>query len=133
LAALRDASQRDGTLSGLFTRMGAIYDILQQPEDAIIALEEAIRRDPGDSEAHYALGSLFLAHGQPQRALGLLETAVQLAPLTIPYRLQLAACYGELGRLAEARRELDVIDRVQPGLPQVAELRAILARQGKKP
>jgi tetratricopeptide (TPR) repeat protein len=132
LAALRDAGQRDTAIPGLFTRMGAIYDVLQQPEDAVIALEEAIRRDPGDSEAHFALGSLFLARNQPARALGPLETAVQLAPLAITYRLHLAACYGELGRRAEARRELDLIERVQPGLPQVAELRAMLAQQEKR-
>src|SRR5262249_25569413 len=127
------AGQRDSTLPGLFTRMGAIYDLLQQPDDAVIALEEAIGRDPGDSEAHFALGSLFLTRNQPERALGPLETAVQLVPLAISHRLHLAACYGELGRVVEARRELDFIERVQPGLPQVAELRAMLGRQGKRP
>ncbi|MGZ6389837.1 MAG: tetratricopeptide repeat protein [Ktedonobacterales bacterium] len=132
LGALREASRLDASIPGLFTRMGAIYDLLKQPDDALIALEEGIRRDPGDAEAQYALGSLLLSREQPQRALAPLETAVQLSPLTITYRLSLAAAYGALERYAEATRELDLIDRLQPGLPQVAELRSILARQRKK-
>ncbi|MGZ3715970.1 MAG: CDC27 family protein, partial [Ktedonobacterales bacterium] len=132
LRALREASRLDASIPGLFTRMGAIYDLLQQPDDALIALEEGIRRDPGDAEAQYALGSLLLSREQPQRALAPLETAVQLSPLTISYRLSLAAAYGALERYTEATRELDLIDRLQPGLPQVAELRSILARQRKK-
>ncbi len=132
LAALRDASKRDTSIPGVFTRIGAIYDLLQQPDDAILALEEAVRRDPGDAEAHYALGSLHMARRQPDQAVSALETAVQLAPYAIPYRLNLAAAYGALDRMGEAKRELDAIDRLQPGLPQVAELRNVLARQGKR-
>lgn len=131
LGALRDASRLDASVPGLFTRMGAIYDLLKQPDDALIALEEGIRRDPGDAEAQYALGSLLLSREQPQRAVSPLETAVQLSPLTITYRLSLAAAYGALERYTEATRELDLIDRLQPGLPQVAELRSIMARQRK--
>jgi tetratricopeptide (TPR) repeat protein len=132
LAALREALKRDRTIPGLYTRIGAIYDLLQQPEDAVLALEEAVRQDAGDAEAHYALGSLLLGQRQPERAVGPLETAVQLAPYALAYRLNLAACYGALGRETEAKRELDMVDRIQPGLPQVAELRATLARGGRK-
>jgi hypothetical protein len=60
-----------------------------------------------------------------------LETAVQLSPLTITYRLSLAAAYAALERYSEATRELDLIDRLQPGLPQVGELQAVMARQRK--
>ena len=132
LIALREASKRDNSLPSIFTRIGAIYDILGQPDDAVLALEEAVRRDPGDSEAHYALGSLLMAKRQPDRAVHALETAVQLAPYAIPYRLNLAAAYGALDRANEARQELDAIDRLQPGLPQVAEMRSVLARQGRR-
>jgi hypothetical protein len=71
-----------------------------------------------------------MARRQPDRAVRSLETAVQLVPRAIPFRLNLAAAYASLNRGGEARRELDAIDRLQPGLPQVAELRAALARRG---
>lgn len=132
LDTLREASRRDGSIPGIFTRMGAIYDILGQPEDALLALEEAVRRDQRDGEAWYALGSMRLQRGQPEQAARALETALQINPYGIPYHLALAAAYGTLGRTAEARRELDAVDRLQPGLPQVAELRSALAREGKR-
>ncbi len=132
LDALREASRRDASIPSVFTRMGAIYDILGQPDDALLALEEAVRRDQGDSEAWYALGSMQLQRGNPEQAARAFEIAVQINPYGIPYRLGLAATYRALGRAGEAGRELDTIDKLQPGLPQVAELRRALAREGKR-
>ncbi len=132
LGALREAAKLDNTIAGLYARMGAIYDLLGQPEDALIALEEGVRHDPGDGAAHYALGSLLLAREKGAEALPHLETAVQLNPLAVPQRLNLAACYGALERYADAQHELDLVDRLQPGLPQTAELRSIIARQRNK-
>ena len=133
LDALREASGIDSNTPRLFTRMGAIYETLGQHDDAVLAFEEAIRHDPGDDAAHYTLGSLLLSRREPERARHLLETAVQLEPLSIQYRLSLAACYAALERMRDASRELDTIDQLQPGLPQAAELRTIIARQMQNP
>jgi tetratricopeptide (TPR) repeat protein len=132
LAELRRTAQLDSALPRLFTRIGAIYQILEQFDDARIAFEEAIRRDPGDADAQYALGSLLLSQRQAKEAVSLLETAVQLEPLSVPYRLSLAGAYAADARRKEAERELNLLDRLSPGLPQVAELRSILARSKKK-
>lgn len=132
LDALREASTQDASIHGIYTRIGAIYDVLGQPEDALLALQEAVRHDPADAEARYALGSLHLSQGKPAAAVTELETAAQHVPFSVPIRLALASAYTAAGRHPEARRELDFIDRVQPGLPQVAELRARLARHAKK-
>jgi Flp pilus assembly protein TadD len=129
LAALRDAVRLDSNITGIFTRMGAIYEVLEQHDDALVAFEEAIRHDPGDADAHYTLGTLLLARNSAESALEHLETAVQLAPLNLTFRLGLAAGYATLNRRPEATRELDLIDSVRPGLPQVAELRSLLTRQ----
>ncbi|HUY75840.1 MAG TPA: tetratricopeptide repeat protein, partial [Ktedonobacterales bacterium] len=132
LTALRDASKRDSSLPRLFTRMGAIYEALGQHDDAIITFQEAIRRDPTDDTAYYSLGTLFLSRRQADQALPLLQMATQHEPTSVQYRLSLASCYALLNQNREATQQLDLIDRLQPGLPQVAELRAILARQTKK-
>jgi tetratricopeptide (TPR) repeat protein len=131
LAELREAARLDRTLPRVFTRMGAIYEVLNQPDDARLAFEEALRNDPGDADAHYALGSLLLRRQDAAGALPHLERAVELEPLSVPYRLALAAGYVTQERRREATRELDLIDRLQPGLPQVGELRTILNRQKK--
>ena len=132
LQALRDAARIDGSLPRLFTRMGAIYETLHQHEDAIIAFEEAIRREPGDDLAHYTLGTLFMSRREYDRARPLLEMASQLEPSSLQYRVALAACYVAMERVREASREIDILDKVAPNLPQVAELKAQLARLKKK-
>jgi tetratricopeptide (TPR) repeat protein len=132
LAVLGQASKLDRSISGLYTRMGAIYELLHQPDDSIIALEEAIRVDPADADAHYTLGAMLMDRKRYHDALPHFVTAVQLAPFALQARLSLAACYGMLDQVLQATRELDAIDRIQPGLPQVAELRSYLAEQRKQ-
>jgi tetratricopeptide (TPR) repeat protein len=112
--------------------MGAIYELLGQPEDARLAYEDAIQRDAGDATAQYALGALLVGRKEDAAALPHLEAAVQLEPLAVSFRLALAACLTGLERTRDATRELDLIDRLQPGLPQVQELRTILARQERQ-
>jgi tetratricopeptide (TPR) repeat protein len=132
LAVLGQASKLDHSIPGLYTRMGAIYELLHQPDDSIIALEEAIRLDPADADAHYTLGAMLMDRKRYQDALPHFVTAVQLAPFALQARLSLAASYGMLDQIPQATRELDAIDRIQPGLPQVAELRSYLAGQRKQ-
>ncbi|HEX8995985.1 MAG TPA: tetratricopeptide repeat protein [Ktedonobacterales bacterium] len=132
LQALRDAARIDASIPRLFTRMGAIYEALHQHEDAIIAFEEAIRREPGDDLAHYTLGTLFMSRRDYDRARPLLEMASQLEPSSLQYRLALAACYVAMERVREATREVDILDKVAPNLPQLTELKAQLARLKKK-
>ena len=129
LVELREAAQLNESLPHLFTRIGALYDVLEQQEDARLAFEEALRdrsrRRRGALRARLALSRA----AQAAEALPHLETAVELEPLAVPFRLSLAAAYVALDRRREATRELNLIDGLQPGLPQVAELRAILARK----
>jgi tetratricopeptide (TPR) repeat protein len=132
LEALRDAARIDPTAPRLFTRMGAIYEALHQHEDAIIAFEDAIRREPDDDLARYTLGTLYLSRRDYEKARPLLEMASQLDPSSLQYRLALATDYVALERVHEATREIEILDKFAPGLPQVAELKAQLARLKKK-
>lgn len=132
LDALRAAAKIDADLPRLFTRIGAVQEALHQHEDAIISLEEAIRRDRDDDSAQYTLGTLYMARKEPQKALRHLEMASQMEPTSLQYRVAVAACYVALEKVREATRELDTLDKVAPGLPQTSELRARLARVVKK-
>ena len=66
------------------------------------------------------------------RALPLLETAGHLNPDSVQTRLALATCYPALQRLQEGAQEIAMLERMAPGLPQVAELKATLARLRKQ-
>jgi tetratricopeptide (TPR) repeat protein len=109
-----------------------VQEALHQTEDAVISFDEAIQRNPDDDLAYYTLGSLYMSRKEPDKALHYLEMASQMEPTSLQYRYAVATCYIALERVREATRELDIIDKVAPGLPQVAELRALLARISKK-
>lgn len=132
LEALRQAAKLDPDQPRLFTRIGAIYEALHQHEDAIITFEEAIRHDRGDDTAHYALGSIFLARRDYARARPLLEMASQLEPSALQYRVALASCYIAMSEVGEATRQVTILEKVAPHLPQVGELKAQVARMKKK-
>ncbi|HKV85319.1 MAG TPA: tetratricopeptide repeat protein [Ktedonobacterales bacterium] len=130
LGELRQAVTLDTTLRGVYTRIGALYEVLEQHDDALIAFDEAIRRDPGDAEAHYTLGTIYMSRRQPENALPHIESAVQLAPGNLAFRIGLATAYVAVGRRQEATREIELLESVAPGLPQIAELRRVLAETG---
>jgi tetratricopeptide (TPR) repeat protein len=132
LAELRETARLDPSVHGLYTRIGAIYDVLHQHEDALVAFQEAVRQEPGDPDAHYALGSVYLQRQEYTLALPELEQAAQLAPFVLSIRINLAACYIALERWRDAERELDFLDEARPGMPQVAELRTIMAKEKRK-
>lgn len=132
LQALREAARIEPTFPQLFTRMGAIYETLHMHDDAVIAFEEAIRRDPADDLAYYTLGTLYFSRKDYQKARHPLEMASQLAPTTMQYRIPLAACYIELGLVREASRELEILEPDAAQFPQIADLKAQLARLKKQ-
>jgi tetratricopeptide (TPR) repeat protein len=132
LSELRQAVKLDPALPGVYTRIGAIYEVLEQHDDAVIAFAEAIRRDPGDAEAHYTLGTIYMSRRQPDNAIPHIESAVQLAPGSLAFRVGLAVAYVAGGRRHEANRELEILEAVAPGLPQVAELRRVIAGAGRQ-
>lgn len=132
LIELREALRLDRSLPSLYSRMGAIYEVLDQQEDAVLAFQEAVRHEPNDPQAHFTLGTFYLSRREPERALTELEEAAHLAPSSLPIRVNLAACYVALERWRDAERELDFVDEVRPGLPQIAELRTQIARLKKR-
>jgi tetratricopeptide (TPR) repeat protein len=129
LAELRETVRLDPSIQRVHARMGAIYDILGMPEDALLAFQEAVRHDPGDAEAHFTLGALHLHRKDAMGAVPELEEAVHLAPASANARITLATAYLDLRRWREAEYELREVERLRPNLPQVAELRARLARE----
>lgn len=131
LAELREAATLDRGLPRLYARMGAIYEVMSQPDDALVAFQQAVQQDPTDVETRLALGSLLIQHRQYEQATRELEEGARIAPQHLGIRLMLAASYIEQRRWREAERELNFVDELRPGLPQVADLRTHMERHKK--
>ncbi|MEW5940660.1 MAG: tetratricopeptide repeat protein [Chloroflexota bacterium] len=106
VAAAKHANELDITMLPVYLVLGRAYAANNQPEEAAAALETYVTYAPDDPFAYLELGKLHYAAGNYEAALEDLDHAVQLK--NIPEaRLYRGLVYVELGRGADAVRELD--------------------------
>jgi tetratricopeptide (TPR) repeat protein len=84
-----------------------------KPEDAAARLARALELDPNFAGALVALGKLRLDEKKYDDAIGLLERAVKLTPKSESAHYNLMMAYRNAGKMAEARREKDELDKLQ--------------------
>lgn len=82
-------------------------DTYQIPE-AVSLSRQAVELEPGNYDTHTVLGRALLAGGQARESVPELEAASRLAPDIATIHYHLAASYRELGRKADAEREMSL-------------------------
>ena len=100
-----------------------------------------IRERPGDGNAREHLGEVFMLWGDQFLKAGNLEQAVlrydqaiMLRPADPELRLNFGTALASLGRLEEARSQLEAALRFNPGMQAARQaLASIDARQRDKP
>jgi tetratricopeptide (TPR) repeat protein len=110
-------------LGVLLRERGAIAEALEQ-------LAEARRILPERGVYARALGTTYLLSGRPQQALPHLEFAVRCQPCLPAARGNLVTALFQLGRYADAARQLGVALALQPDNPQLASIAGQLRRHG---
>jgi TolB-like protein/class 3 adenylate cyclase/Tfp pilus assembly protein PilF len=86
-----------------------------RPEEAIQALQKAIRLNPvGESSNFFHLGHAYRTTGRFEEAVSEYKKALQRAPDNIFAHLGLAATYSMMGREQEARAEAAEVLRLNP-------------------
>ncbi len=80
---------------------------LNQPADAKVILEKAVRLDPTQALAHLDLGILLSDAGDNEGALRELTLAEKLNPNDVNVHWRLGRLYRTMGRKDEAKAELD--------------------------
>ena len=78
-------------------------------------LRQAVKLEPANPEFLSTLGTLLAIQKKLDESTTLFRKAVQLAPADLKSRRYLAANLWQLHRYSEAKRELEVILRQQPG------------------
>jgi tetratricopeptide (TPR) repeat protein len=97
----------------------AMYDLgfvdMQESknDDAMKLFEEVIAKHPDYANAQYQIGKMLLDRGQFQMAVPHLEAAVHLSPDKDYMHYQLQKVYRDIGRNADADRELDVYQKLE--------------------
>src|SRR5437667_563146 len=109
--------------------LGFVLWKLGRPEEAINAERAALKLNPKNTTAHYQLGRFLLRIGQQKdlnEAIGELRKALELDPRQYEVRFELIVAYRELGNLAEAAAQLDVLQDSRPTDPRVFYVTGLL-------
>jgi adenylate cyclase len=120
ITAHERAIELNPSYAGAFWGLSLALTYTDRPDEALEAIRKALRLSPQDELAHFFLQNLARLHFIAERY----ETAVEWAKKSLDLRPRqgdclriLAASYGHLGRIEEARTALDAAARLEPGLP----------------
>jgi tetratricopeptide (TPR) repeat protein len=103
-------------------RLGNLALKTNKYNDAATYFQHALEIQPGDSDAHFGLGKVMLARHAAKDAELHLEAAAKLDPFDPAIRYRLGACYRELGKQEDARRELAEFQRLKNMKNRLSEL-----------
>jgi TolB-like protein/Flp pilus assembly protein TadD len=100
---VRKALAVDDTLPTAHSRLGQLYSLQQQYDQAMAEAERAVALDPNNADSHYIQANVLNNAGRPEEALGPLALAMRLNPRYPPlYLEELGRAYYGVGRHAEA-------------------------------
>lgn len=97
-------------------------------EEALLVLQEIVRREPADFGGQYNLGFVLQHLGRFEPAMAAYRAAIAARPGFGEARVNLGSCLLLQGRLEEAEREFDEAAKVAPGL-HPAQLNLGIARR----
>lgn len=92
--------------------LGALLLKQGKLDEAIQALKQAVSIRPDSFEANWALGRAYILQEDFAEAEAVLQNAVNLQPTRTDARYQWAIALRRNGRLDEARREFDLVDKL---------------------
>ena len=94
-------------------RLGEALSRQNKWDEAIAALQKSIWLQPYFSGPYIVLGRAYMKKGQPATAEGLLRRALQYDPNNKSAHYLLGQLLQQAGREDEARRELEIAERLQ--------------------
>jgi tetratricopeptide (TPR) repeat protein len=100
------------------------YTRMSRARDAVRILDDWLKFQPDNPQAHYLRGDFYRKLGSMQKAVPDFRRAVELDPGRVDAHRGLAVALHEIGRFEEALEHLDVVRRSQPADAKVEVLRA---------
>lgn len=102
----------------------------RKPLEALVAAEQVLNVDPGNSAAHRALAEAATAAGLPRTALLSLEIAFKNNPADRKLALQLADAYADAGQIKRAETIYEEALKAHPNDPDLQQaLKDLAARR----
>ena len=103
-------------------RLGDLAALKGDPNGANEHYERALKLQPNDAEANIGLAKTLMSLNQSEKALPLLEHAVKLDPTSAVAHFRLSTVYRQIGRTADAKRELEEYQKYKDMKEKLREL-----------
>jgi len=103
-------------------RLGDLAASKGDPKAANEHYERALKLQPNDAEANIGLAKTLMSMNQSEKALPLLEHAVKLDPTSAVAHFRLSTVYRQIGRTADAKRELEEYQKYKDMKEKLREL-----------
>ena len=112
--------------------LAVVLSALNRPQEAVHALEQAVRSSPADAGIHYQLGLAYNGIGNLTNALAQLIATVKLDPRHVQGWYNLGLAQNALGQTDAAIASLSRAEALAPAEARIPYARAtILARLGR--
>jgi tetratricopeptide (TPR) repeat protein len=130
-ATLRKALDLNANLPGGWTLYGRSLLNSQNHFDAKLAFQRALQADQNDFAANLYLGSMLRVDSDISAAAPYLERALRLRPNSPEAGFQVAALNAATGKLDEARKKFEQLERKWPDFLEVhVQLATVYSRLG---
>jgi len=103
-------------------RLGDLAALKGDQKAANEHYERALKLQPNDAEANIGLAKALMSMNQSEKALPLLEHAVKLDPTSAVAHFRLSTVYRQMGRTADAKRELEEYQKYKEMKEKLREL-----------
>jgi tetratricopeptide (TPR) repeat protein len=122
----REVTRLDPMRAGAFINLGAVYNLLDQLDDAVAALRRGIQLDSHRGEGYYNLALVYRRKQQPDMAIQAYREALRVNPQMADAHYNLGNVYVEKGQYSMAathyKNALQLRpnwDKAQAGLAEV--------------
>lgn len=105
----------------------------RQFREAKVAVDKALALAPESAEAWYQKASVHHVSGELAQALAAYDRVLKLENAHVEARVARAGLYVDLGRQADAAKDVEELRKVSPKEPRGAYLRALFAERDNKP
>jgi tetratricopeptide (TPR) repeat protein len=98
----KEVTRLDPKRAGAHINLGAIYNLLDQLDEAVTVLRKGIALEPGRSEGYYNLGLVYRRKGQTDLAIHAYREALRINPRLADAQYNLGNVYLEKEMYAQA-------------------------------
>jgi tetratricopeptide (TPR) repeat protein len=129
----KEVTRLDPLRAGAYINLGAVYNLLDQLDDAIPALRRAIQLDSHRAEGYYNLGLVYKRKGQLELAIQAYREALRINPRMADAHYNVANLYLEKGQYGMAathyRQALGLRPTWDKAIDGLAQAEASLAEE----